>query len=269
MNTQQIASVIPTISRDISLAHVTPIAPCVLHLENERYVLQLASTTVEIEEAQRLRFRVFNLELSRGLEKSYQSGKDEDQFDDVCDHLIVTERHTGQVIGTYRLQTGLSAYRHYGYYSATEFNLSSLEDARREILELGRACVDEEHRNQAVIHLLWKGIARYARNYGARYLMGCSSIISQSIGGGLATYELLRKKHLVEARWRTEPLADKVCIGSLGEPLPVPKLMGAYLAIGAKICGKPALDRQFGTLVFLTWLDLDGVSSKVLKRYLS
>ena len=49
----------------------------------------------------------------------------------------------------------------------------------------------------------------------------------------------------------------------------IPRLMGAYLALGAKLCGAPALDREFGTVDFLTWLDLQAVPERVLRKYLA
>ncbi len=243
--------------------------PTTLHLDTERYTMRLAESESEIRAAQRLRFEVFNLELNEGLTTSYALERDVDQFDAVCDHLVVLEKSSGGIIGTYRMQTGISAGRNHGYYSATEFDFTPFEPARAQILELGRACVAERHRNQAVLRLLWKGIARYAQAYDLRYLVGCSSITSQDAAGGLGTYRQLAPRCEVEPRWRTAPLPGWCCGDEVGEPLKVPKLMAAYLALGAKICGEPALDREFGTIVFLTWLDLEALPARVLRKYLS
>lgn len=240
-----------------------------LMAETERYVMRMATSEADVEAAQRLRFEVFNLELREGLVESFATGRDQDRFDAVCDHLLVTERDSGAVVGTYRMQTGESASRNHGYYSATEFDFGPLEPARAQILELGRACVAEGHRNQTVLGLLWKGIARYAKAQGARYLVGCSSITSQDAAGGMGTYEQLAKRFWVEPRWRTLPLPEWRCGVPAGEPLKVPKLMAAYLALGARICGEPSLEREFGTIVFLTWLDLESLPLRVLRKYLT
>ena len=245
----------------------------VINLGTDRYVMRLASTREDVLAAQELRFRVFNLELNEGLAASYALERDEDQFDEVCDHLLVTSRETGEVVGTYRMQTGRQAQLNHGYYSASEFDFSPFEPVRDQIIELGRACVARDHRNQTVLGLLWKGIARYARENAARYLVGCSSLTSQDGPAGLATYRVLRDKCLVASPWRTLPLPGWRCPdtqdGHIVEPIKIPKLMGLYLAIGARICGEPALDREFGTIVFLTWLDLEALPSRVLKKYLS
>ena len=47
-------------------------------------------------------FLVFNLELNEGLESSYSTLRDEDPFDAICDHLLVENKDTGEVVGTYQ-----------------------------------------------------------------------------------------------------------------------------------------------------------------------
>jgi putative hemolysin len=236
----------------------------------ERYELALAADLDEVRAAQRLRFEVFNLELHEGLPEAFTTGLDADEFDEVCDHLIVRERDTRAVVGTYRLQTGRSASAHRGYYSAREFEFSPFEPVRSEVVELGRACVAAEHRNHNVLGLLWKGIARYAHAHGARYLTGCSSLTTQDEAAALATYRRLSASCLAEPRWRTQPCEGWRCAAGSGEvaALPVPRLLRAYLALGAKICGEPAIDREFSTVDFLTWIDLEALPVAVLRRFL-
>ena len=63
------------------------------------YAARIARSMEEVHAAQTLRFEVFNLELNEGLEQSYATGRDEDQFDAVCDHLIVEHLPSHQVVG--------------------------------------------------------------------------------------------------------------------------------------------------------------------------
>jgi putative hemolysin len=236
----------------------------------DRYDLTLAEHIDDVRAAQRLRFEIFNLELHEGLSDAFVTGLDADEFDEVCDHLIVRERTTRAVVGTYRLQTGRSAGAHRGYYSAREFNFHPYEPFRDEIVELGRACVAAEHRNLSVLNLLWRGIARYAQVHGARYLTGCSSLTTQDEAAALATYRGLAASHLVEERLQTRPCPGWRCSALNGHPvaLPVPKLLRAYLALGAKICGEPAIDREFSTVDFLTWIDLQSLPVRTLQKIL-
>jgi len=139
------------------------------------YATRLARSLDEVHAAQTLRFEVFNLELNEGLEQSFVTGRDEDPFDSVCDHLIVEHLPSQQIVGTYRLQTGVNAQSYLGYYCAQEFAFHPYESLRTETIELGRACVQRQHRNLVVLGLLWKGIADYARRHGARYLLGAAA----------------------------------------------------------------------------------------------
>src|SRR5207247_2119509 len=128
------------------------------------YAGRLARGTEEIRAAQLLRFGVFNLELNEGLEGSITTGRDADLFDEVCDHLLVEHLPTGEIVGTYRLQTGLTAMENLGFYSQQEFDFRPFEPIRAELIELGRACVHQQHRNPVVPGLLWKGMAAYDRS---------------------------------------------------------------------------------------------------------
>jgi putative hemolysin len=234
------------------------------------YATRLARSEDEVRAAQALRFQVFNLELNEGLEQSYATGRDEDPFDAACDHLIVEHLPSATIVGTYRLQTGHNAAAHRGYYCAQEFEFDVFEPLRAEMIELGRACVHPQHRNLVVLGLLWKGIADYALQHGGRYLFGCSSITSQDPAAGASAYADLCRKHLAQPQWRTQPLAAYDCSFSelAAEPVTIPKLLRAYLTLGAKICGPPALDRQFKTIDFLTLLDLETLHPLARQRFL-
>ncbi len=242
-----------------------------IQVETGRYVLHLASGINEVRAAQRLRYEVFNVEMGEGLETSKESGVDADAFDAVCDHLIVREKESGSVVGTYRLQSGIDAGLNLGYYSEQEFDFFPFESAREEIIELGRACVARDHRNQSVISLLWKGIAQYAQMHSGRYLVGCSSLTSRNPNEGLAVYRQLAPRYLVAPMWRTSPQKGMECKAAQEAPAPdikIPRLMAAYFAVGATICGEPALDREFGTIDFLTWLDLNAMPACVKSKFM-
>ena len=235
-----------------------------------QYASRLARLPEEIRTAQALRFQVFNLELNEGLAQSYVTGLDADPFDAVCDHLLVEHIPSRRIVGTYRLQTGVSAANNLGYYCEQEFVFGVFEPFRKQIVELGRACVHRQHRNLFVLGLLWKGIADYARERGGRYLVGCSSLTSQEPAAGASAYSELCRNHLADLSWRTKPLPSHECPldAVTEEPVCIPKLLRAYLTVGAKICGPPALDRNFKTIDFLTLLDLEALTAQARARFL-
>jgi putative hemolysin len=231
------------------------------------YRIRLASTPADLRAAQRLRFEVFNLELDEGLAASYDTGLDADAFDAACDHLIVEDTDSGEVVGTYRLQTGVRAAREIGYYCAREFDLAPFESERARIGELGRACIAARHRRLAVLKLLWGGIAEWADAQGVRFLIGCSSFTSQDERIGAAAWRTLAPA-LAPPAWRTSPVQAFRCALDRAAPgsVAIPKLLGAYLALGAKVCGPPAIDREFRTIDVLTWIDLASPRLTGLRR---
>lgn len=235
------------------------------------YKVRLAIGEAEVQAAQKLRFEVFNLELHEGLQSSFATGLDTDPFDAFCDHLLVEDLRVQSIVGTYRLQTGPQAAVHLGYYSAQEFDMSPYESRRHLMVELGRACVHKDHRNLVVVGMLWKGISDYVNAHAGRYLIGCSSLTSQDPRVGAAAYLELQKWHLADPEFRTTPLPACAC--PLDQPLErapkMPKLLAAYLSLGAKIAGPPAIDREFKTIDFLTLMDLHSASPQVVRRYLS
>jgi putative hemolysin len=236
------------------------------------YSLRLARTPEEKAGAFRLRFLVFNLELNEGLESAYATGYDSDEFDAACDHLIVEHRPTGRIIATYRLQTGSTAAKRRGYYSEREFNLAPFEPYRQSVVEVGRAAILKEHRSFEVLNLLWKGIATYAVAHGGRYLLGCSSVASQNLAEGLALYRQL-ESFLAPTAFQTKP-QPSFCLDSEGaeeldKMVQAPRLLRAYLNLGARICGAPAIDREFKTIDFLTVLDIEAMSPVARSRFLS
>jgi putative hemolysin len=236
------------------------------------YSLRLARYAEEKTDAFRLRFLVFNLELHEGLESAYATGYDMDEFDAVCDHLIVEHKPTGKVIATYRMQTGWSAAANIGYYSEREFDFSPFETLRGSLVEVGRAAILKEHRTFEVLNLLWKGIAAYAVERGGRYLVGCSSFASQDSAEGLELYRQL-EPFLAPPGLRTKPQNGFGLCGAGSQqsslpPITAPRLLRGYLNLGARICCEPALDREFKTIDFLTMLDLEALSPVARARFL-
>src|SRR5262249_62067011 len=135
-----------------------------------------AADLTELDAAMRLRFEVFNLELQEGLVSSYDRGYDTDAYDAYCDHLIVKDLSSDEVVGTYRLLRGSQAKRHIGFYSENEFDLSNLKRLGGEMLELEHSCIAATHRSFRTLNLLWGAISEYAVENNLSHLFGCASL---------------------------------------------------------------------------------------------
>lgn len=236
-------------------------------------VLKRAETSREVDAAMKLRFEVFNLELNEGLPASYLKGFDSDEYDTYCEHILVIERASEAVVGTYRLLPGSRAEKGIGYYSETEFEMSSFRRLGGEKLELGRACVHRDYRGSAVLNLMWAGIARYIEEHNISYLFGCGSVhtINPHIVSGIYAY--FKNNFMADSQFRVAPLKkvpgfspdtvyDKAVIGKH-----MPALLTAYLRIGARIAGEPAIDEQFGVSDFLVLLDREKLMGRYRKHY--
>ncbi|OIJ63208.1 GNAT family N-acetyltransferase [Streptomyces mangrovisoli] len=239
-----------------------------------RYSVSLARDEADVRAAQRLRHDVFAGEMG-ALLTTPQPGHDIDAFDAYCDHLLVHDTVTGQVVGTYRMLPPERAAVAGRLYSEGEFDLSALDPIRPGLVEVGRSCVHPDHRDGAVIGLIWAGIARYMVDRGHEWLAGCCSI-PLADGGALAsaTWERVRTKHLAPDEYRVRPLLPWTPAEPAAAPAPqgrgeLPALLRGYLRLGAWVCAEPAHDPDFGVADLYVLLSMRRVNPRYLKHFLS
>ncbi|HEX9443812.1 MAG TPA: GNAT family N-acyltransferase [Candidatus Binatia bacterium] len=240
------------------------------------FEIKITREPEEIRAAQKLRFEVFNLELKKGLESSYGRGLDVDDFDPICDHLIVRERKSGRVVGTYRLLLGSEARSHFGFYSEREFNLEKIKKLDGELLELGRSCAHKDYRDRALIHLMWQHIAEFVKRRQVRYMFGCASFPTTHPEEVAQLIALVKQKYYAPEKFRVEPLPELRIEGLEENPAiddpeglfhRLPSLIKGYLRVGAELCGPPALDLEFGTTDLFLLMDVNRASGDYLKRF--
>lgn len=238
------------------------------------YTARFARNPDELEQVLRLRYEVFNLELGEGLAASHADGLDRDPYDDYCHHLMVLHQPTGAVIGTYRMQTSEMAREGAGFYSDEEFFLDRWPDPMLDACcEVGRACIAANHRHRRVLLLLWRGLGDYVVHNRKRYFFGCCSLTSQDPDDAARMLAWLRAHGRLHPELDLAPRPHCDCReyerSTEGwEQVSVPTLMGTYLRYGAKICGRPAIDRQFRTIDFLALLDLKEMDAdRILRQF--
>ncbi len=224
----------------------------------------------EIKEAQRLRYRVFAEEMGASLPFNAE-GLDVDFFDAYCDHLIVRDTETLQVVGTYRVLPPEQAKIIGRLYSESEFDLARLQHLLPKTVEIGRSCVHEDYRSGGVIMALWAGLGSYMKEHGYEIMLGCASV-PMGDGGHFAASlnRILQEKYLSDIEYRTFPKLP-LPLDKLNSSLDVepPPLLKGYLRVGAKICGEPAWDPDFNTADFLTMFRLSDISPKYAKHFLA
>jgi putative hemolysin len=237
-----------------------------------RYRTSLATSSSEVEAAQRLRHEVFALECGAAVDPAgAATGRDVDQWDEHCDHLVVHEEVSGRVVGTYRLLPPERAAALGRRYADGEFDLSRHAALHPGLVEAGRSCVRPDHRTGAVITQLWAGVARYVLDGGYTHLGGCASV-RVADGGATAAglWDLLvRERRLAPAGlWVLPHVPFDVHAPVRSEPLVLPPLIKAYLRIGARVCGRPAYDAAFGTADFYVLLAMSDIDPRILRHLL-
>lgn len=244
-----------------------------IEIREGRYLVRFARTRAELDAVLKLRFEVFNLELGEGLDSSYRTGRDIDEFDECCHHLIVLDTNEDRVVGTYRCQTNEMASAGVGFYSATEFDFSQIPDnVINDSVELGRACIAESHRNTFVLFLLWKGLAMYMVHSRKRYLFGCCSLTSQDAREGRRVLELLEESGHLHSTIHVSPAKGMACyendfIADQTVEVKIPRLFRTYLRFGAKVCGPPAIDRKFKTIDYFVVFDIGEMDAQMRKTF--
>jgi putative hemolysin len=241
------------------------------------YILKTVTDSEELIQALRLRYQVFHREM---IGKTKPRGIDVDGFDFVCDHLVIQEKKSGRIIGTYRLNCSLFSNE---FYSHREFNLRRIFESPGVKLELGRACIEQGYRTGAVIALLWRGIAEYMAKTNSSILFGCASIKTESPRQAALMY-----RHFdLEARFQESFLCPPTASYSMptldlwihlmkreltGEEKSevealIPPLCRAYLKAGAVLGGEPAYDAEFKCIDFLTILEREQLNKALWRKY--
>ncbi len=231
----------------------------------------------EVREAQRLRYRVFAEEMGATLSTSVP-GHDVDLFDDFCEHLLVRDAQSRQVIGTYRVLTPAQARRVGSTYSDTEFDLTRLRMVRERMVELGRSCVHPDHRHGGVIMALWGALAEFMVRNDLDTMIGCASISMQHmgehgmVGGGHAAASIWRQvseKHMASIEFHVRPRLplpiERLDCSLHVEP---PALIKGYLRLGAKVLGPPAWDPDFNVADLPMMMRLQALPARYRKHFL-
>jgi putative hemolysin len=245
--------------------------------DTPRYSLLLSTDPDAIDDAQRLRYEVFTSEPGFDLtDDGHLQGRDVDRFDEFCDHLLVREDRSGELVGCYRMLPPPGAIAAGGLYSATEFDVAELDPLRPSLVEMGRAVVRADHRNGGVVLLMWAGILAYLDRCGYDYVTGCVSVPIQGAPDEVpgsqirGVRDVVRKRHA--SAYTVRPHLPVILAG-LGlddiEPparASVPALMRGYLRLGAEICGDPAHDANFGVGDFPALLDKGKADVRYLQR---
>lgn len=247
------------------------------HESKTNIVTTWARHLSEVREAQKLRYQVFAIEMGASL-PNILSGYDVDIFDDYCEHLLVRDRKTWQVIGTYRVLTPAQAKLAGKLYSDSEFDLRALQPLRGRLAEIGRSCVHRDYRQGGVILALWKALVLFMTQNRLDDIVGCVSIpmnmqVSENqIGMGYAAASIwrqMKENYLASQELQVIPRLP-LPVERLDQTLDIepPALVKGYLRVGAKVLGAPAWDPDFNTADLPMLMRMKDLPERYRKHFL-
>ncbi|MEM6812016.1 MAG: GNAT family N-acyltransferase [Pseudomonadota bacterium] len=244
----------------------------------EQIEVKLAENSQEVEEAQRLRFKVFYEEFGAVPSQTILDHQiDFDDYDQYADHLIVIDHAKGsRVAGTYRLLRYQKAMEFGQFYSSSEYNIKPLLKYKEGLLELGRSCVLEPYRSKAILHILWKGIADYLSDHKIELLFGCASLHGTNIDELSEQLSYLYHFHRSKELLRPVALPDRFVNMNLHSKDTIdvkrvfnnlPPLIKGYLRVGATVGDGAVIDHQFNTTDVCVVLSMSDANEKYIKHY--
>jgi putative hemolysin len=243
--------------------------------------VRLAESTAEIEAAQALRYRVFYNEMAAVPSAEMAArGRDFDEFDALCDHLLVIDHARGsgpeKVVGTYRLIRRPAAEKAGRFYSSAEYDISRLVAFPGQVLELGRSCVDAAYRTRGSMQLLWRGIAAYVFHHDIEIMFGCASLPGTDPTALAEPLSYLHYHHLAPPELRPVALPGlRVDMALMPQDrinvkralVELPPLIKGYLRLGGYIGDGAVIDHQFNTTDVCIVVKTDLITDKYSKHY--
>ena len=253
----------------------------IVDLRTDTIEVRLAETEEEIDASLALRYRVFYEEMAAQPSPEMAARhRDFDAFDADCDHLLAFDRRLGSgpsaVVGTYRLIRREIAERHGRFYSADEYDLTTLLNYPGNILELGRSCIDAQHRDRATMQMMWGGLAAYVMHYDIGIMFGCASLHGVDVSALSLPLSYLYHFHLAPEEIRPRALPDRYSdmnqmpadqINEREARAALPPLLKGYLRLGGKVGDGAVIDHQFNTVDVCIVVETDRVTSRYYKHY--
>lgn len=242
--------------------------------------VRLARNEGEVKSAQRVRYQVFYEE--NGAKPSAESAQqrlDFDHYDSFADHLIVTKpsQDGGEdVVGTYRLLRQSEAEKAGGFYSADEFDLTSLLDSGLSLLELGRSCVLPAYRSRPVLQMLWQGIADYITEHKIDMMFGCASLHGTDVKALSAPLTYMKHYHQQDGDICPRALPDRyvdmdqmdvTALNAKREFAALPPVIKGYFRVGGTIGDGAVIDEDFNTTDVLVMVKTDSLAQRYRSHY--
>ncbi len=241
-----------------------------IQIETADYLVRLLDlkNEKELNDVRRLRYRFLLKEFNPNM--SDGEGLDDDGYDSFSDSILVIEKSSGLIVGTYRVATD-ATLKGKKFKSENEFDFSSLKSAPGGIVEAGRAVVHGDYRTGVVIGLLWKALFLYAEEHGLRYIIGTCSLHGTDPSVYAGCTSVLNNKYLCrdfDIRAVSNAFEYGKRHGLNEEDIQIPGLLKAYLRFGAKVSQNGFIDYEFNCCDVMIVLDRQIIDQRMLKYFM-
>lgn len=238
-------------------------------LSKGRYCASLAETREAVVSAQHLRSLCFSTD-----------GLDQDRFDEMCSHVLIHDRHSGDLVCCFRLMRLEGGTDLEISYSAQFYDLAGLRNFPGRMVELGRFCIHPDWQDPDILRVAWGAMTAFVDAHRVELLFGCSSFAGTETGRYLDAFAMLKQRHLAPKRWLPRVKAPDVFRfaarlrrnpDAREAMLRMPPLLRTYLMMGGWVSDHAVVDRQMNTLHVFTGLEIDAIpaSRKRLLRALA
>ena len=228
-----------------------------------RYCARFALSKDDLLAAQELRYKCFNLSNDKGL--------DVDEFDSICRHVLVENLENGKLICCYRIMSFPDGKDITRSYSSRFYDLGSIENFPKPMIEVGRFCIDPVTTDHQVVLAAWAALTQLVDENGIEFLFGCSSFEGIDKEKYLHCFAFLREKHIAPEHWLPKVKAAQVIsyseancckVNKKKALLNMPPLLKSYLSMGAWVSDHAVVDYSMKTLHLFTGVEV----SKIPRR---
>ena len=229
-----------------------------------KYRVRLAASAQDIAACQALRHLAFIEERGLAADRG-RHGRDADEFDPVCHHMMIEHATTGALVCCFRL-LALGSGREIGRsYAAKYYALDNLESFPGPMAEMGRFCIRPGHRDPEILRCAWAAMTAHVDRQGVELLFGCSSFHGVDAEEYADAFALLKEKHLAPKRWLPRVKAPRVFRFAKALRLRkpdlklalrrMPPLLRSYLTMGGWVSDHAVIDHDLNTLHVFTGLE--------------
>jgi L-ornithine Nalpha-acyltransferase len=230
-----------------------------------RYVVRFATGGADLDATLTLRQQTFRA----GSTGGETAVLDADHHDDLCRHVLVEDRATGELVCCFRLLRLASGAEIATSYAAQFYDLSALMDFAAPMVEIGRFCTDPARNDPDILRVAWAALTRIVDGEGVQMLFGCSSFRGTDPARHTEAMALLAQRHLAPAHRR--PRVKSTNVWRFAEALAgrqpdaaaalmvMPPLLRTYLAMGGWVSDHAVIDHDLNTLHVFTGLDISAI----------